>query len=274
MPLMEINQEKCISCSACIKDCPVKIIELSHSGIPYITQENEEKCMKCQHCLAICPTAALSIDGKHPDASVSMTKIPDQTQMDALIRNRRSVRQFKKTDISKERFETLYKAAANAPTGKNTRTVQLHVIDNREDIEKFADKIFTHIEQMEKEGKLTGGNEFFAVLAKGYRKGNDVVFRGAPALVVTSAPKSGPTPMADGFISLSYMELMAYSMGLGAVWVGFLMYIFNLAPELTKLLNIPEDHVISYSMLFGEPAVRYPRGVQRDDIQINKVKFD
>jgi nitroreductase/NAD-dependent dihydropyrimidine dehydrogenase PreA subunit len=274
MSILELNTEKCIGCKACAIDCPIKIIDMSTDNLPYIIEENEEKCMGCQHCMTICPTAALTILGKHPDASIPANEIANASQMDALIRNRRSVRQFKQNDVSKEKLDQLIKAAANAPTGKNTRTVNLHVIDSREQLNKFADKIFSHIEQMDAEGKLTGGNEFYATLARGYRQGTDVVFRGAPHVVVASAPKSGPTPLADGFIALSYMELMAYSMGLGAVWVGFLMYIFNLAPELTKLLNIPEDHEIAYALLLGEPSIKYHRGVQRDEIEVNRVTFD
>jgi len=270
--LIEIDEIKCIGCSACVKDCPITIIEMGRDGLPFIKPANEEKCMKCQHCLAICPTAALSIEGKQPADSIPSMKMATPEQMEALIKNRRSVRHFKQNNLPTEKLDKLIQVSANAPTGKNTRSVSLHLIDDRAELEKFADKVFTHIEQMHTDGKLEDGN-FFLTLAKAYRKGTDIVFRGAPHLVVASAPKDGPSPTADCFITLSYMELMAYSMGIGTVWLGFLMYIFDLAPELKELLNIPEDHDLVYAMLLGDPAKKYPRGVQRDEISVNRVKF-
>jgi len=36
-------------------------------------------------------------------------------------------------------------------------------------------------------------------------------------------------------------------------------------PELKPLIGIPADHPYYYAMLFGVPAIRYARTVQRDD---------
>jgi nitroreductase/NAD-dependent dihydropyrimidine dehydrogenase PreA subunit len=268
----KIDGEKCTKCGQCVKDCPIKIIEMT-DGLPFIKEEREKHCMKCQHCVAVCPTAALSILGVSPDDCVDRKLCATEEALDALIRNRRSVRQFKKKDVAQEKLEKLFRTAANAPTGKNTRTVQLHVIDNMADMDAFREKVIAHLEKLDAEGKLKGGWEFFSSVVRAFRNGQDLVFRGAPHLVVASLPEDGPCPDADGMITLSYLELMASAMGLGTVWLGFLMYIFQLAPEIKGLLNIPEGHKVAYAMLVGEPSVKYYRGVVRDEITVNRVSF-
>ena len=38
-------------------------------------------------------------------------------------------------------------------------------------------------------------------------------------------------------------------------------------------LGIPEDHHIGYMMVFGKPAIKYHRTVQRGDAQVNRVTW-
>lgn len=270
----KIEEEKCIKCGACVKDCPVTIIFMEEDGFPYIPSEKEKNCMGCQHCLAICPTAALSILGVNPDDCVQTSEKATAESVDALIRSRRTVRQYKKKNVAPEKLQKLYKAAANAPTGKNTRTVNLIVIDDIAEMDKFREKAISLIEDKDKRGALGENWSFFASVAKAYRNGTDIIFRGAPHLVVATLPKDGPCPEADGMIVLSYMELAASSMGLGTVWLGFLMYLLQAVPEVKELLNVPEGHMIAYPLLIGEPSVKYHRGVIRDEIGITRVTFD
>jgi len=269
----KVDEKTCTKCGLCVKDCPAVIIKMEDGGLPFIKAEDETKCYKCQHCLAVCPTASISILGVKPEDCIPAGEKPSPDKVEALIRNRRTVRSYKDENVDPEKLSYLFKVAANAPTGKNDRQTTLHVIDNKEEMNKFREKVYSTIEKMDSEGKLTGEYSFFGTVAKMYRGGNDIVFRGAPHLVVSSAPKTAASPVADGFIVLSYIELMASSMGLGTVWLGFLMYIFSFAPELKKELNIPEDHDISYPMLIGEPSVKHQRGVVRDDIDIRKITF-
>jgi hypothetical protein len=49
--------------------------------------------------------------------------------------------------------------------------------------------------------------------------------------------------------------------------------IFVIETDMFKRLGIPEDHVKGYTLLFGLPAVRYHRTVQRDEAMINRVRL-
>lgn len=253
-------------------DCPAAIIAMGEDGIPCIAEADEKKCYKCQHCLAICPTAAVSIFGKLPENSAPYTKKANAEQMDALIRNRRTVRRFKKGDVAPEKIDLMLKAAANAPTGKNAREVEITLVDTTAVMDKVKDMIISKIEDRDKKGLLKGPEAAFATRAKLFRDGKDYIFRNAPHMMIAATPKTAPTPLADGFIALSYAELMADTLGVGVIWAGFVMHILHLCPEILPELGIDENtHELAYVILFGESAIKYPRGVQRDDITVKKI---
>ena len=103
-------------------------------------------------------------------------------------------------------------------------------------------------------------------------EGKDIIFRGAPHLLLTSAPKSSPCPVQDTHIALATFQLMAHARGVGTVWDGLFMMVLSLLPSLSGRLGIPDDHIPGYAMAFGEPAVEYHRTVQRGPAQVNVVK--
>jgi nitroreductase len=101
----------------------------------------------------------------------------------------------------------------------------------------------------------------------------DILFRGAPHLLIASAPTNCPTPEVDCVIALSYFELFAQSYGIGTVWDGLATSAFvDLVPQMRQRLGIPEDHQIGYVMAFGKPAVQYVRTVQHHTALIAKVQ--
>jgi hypothetical protein len=116
--------------------------------------------------------------------------------------------------------------------------------------------------------------EFFqAMVEDALKNGRDNIFRGAPHLLIVSAPKDSPSPEADCHIALSYFELLAAGMGLGALWSGLAKWALTMiVPELLQRLGVPDNHQVGYMMVFGHPAVTYHRTVQRSGNHINRVK--
>jgi len=95
----------------------------------------------------------------------------------------------------------------------------------------------------------------------------DVILRGAPHVLIVSAPPDVSTAREDLALALAYFELMAQSAGLGTCWCGMLKMVLKTLPDLKALIGVPPGHAY-YGMLFGVPAVRHRRTVQRDDAAV------
>lgn len=268
----KVDQEKCIQCGECERDCPYDIIELS-GDYPVIIADKEGQCIRCQHCLAVCSTGAISILGKDPEHSISLKdNMPSAEQMEVLIKARRSVRFYKKKPVEPEIIAHLLDVVAHCPTGVNNRQLLFTVIEDQGTMEKLRHETMEGIRKAVQDKSLPKRLEFFEGILNAWDSGKDIIFRGAPHLLVVSSPKDGPSPEADTVIALSYFELMASSMGLGTVWDGLAKWALTaILPQMTKRLGIPETHHIGYMMAFGQPAIKYHRTVQRGDAQVNRV---
>ncbi len=255
----KIAKEKCTQCGLCARDCPVLVINMDE-GYPGMTAEKAADCIKCQHCLAICPTAALSILDRQPeDSQLLKGNFPDPDQLETLIKGRRSVRQYRDENLEPELLQRLLDVAWHAPTGVNMRGVQFHVIDDKQALATFRGATYDGLARLIEAGQLSANRAIFADFVKLWQeKGVDILFRGAPHLLVATASRSCPTPREDCLIALSYFELFAQSLDVGTVWNGLAKWaIDELVPELKLRLGIPEDHLVGYVMAFGRPAVQY-----------------
>ena len=271
----EIDQDKCTHCGLCAKDCPVNIIDMQ-AGLPDISKENEAGCFKCQHCLAVCPSGALSILGKTPEQSTPLRgNLPAPRQLETLIKGRRSVRQYKDENLEPELLQRLLDVAWQAPTGHNARQVRFTVIDDKKTMARFREQAMTALMRVVREKQLPAGLEFFAEFVERWEKqGVDAIFRGAPHLIIATAPKDIASPLPDCLIALSYFELYAQAHGVGTVWDGLAKWAINdLAPELRQILGIPDDHLIGYAMAFGKPAIRYQRTVENGPANVMRVNI-
>jgi nitroreductase/NAD-dependent dihydropyrimidine dehydrogenase PreA subunit len=270
-----VDQETCTRCGQCAVDCLPGIITLD-GGYPAIAPGKEASCLECQHCLAVCPSGAVSIFGRNPEKSLLLAgKLPTPLMMETLIRGRRSVRQYRDENVAPELLRRLLDVSCHAPTGCNARQVLFTVVDDRDVMAALRRETMERLARLVSEGTLPSERAFYSDFVTAWeREGTDSIYRGAPHLVVASAPRDCPTPDADCLIALSYFELFAQSLGIGTVWVGLAYWAFTeLLPELCGKIGIPEDHKIGYMMAFGMPRVGYHRTVQRGPAKVAKVSW-
>lgn len=269
-----VNQDTCTRCGECVADCPSRVISLGEGGYPVIAQEKEASCYRCQHCLAICPTASVSILGRSPEESLQLAgTFPAPAQLEALVKGRRSVRRYREENVDAQLLTRLLETAWYAPTGVNSRQVRFTVVDDRERMAALRGEVLAGLSALVKGGALPEELSFFGdIVSQWEEHGVDVIFRGAPHLLIASAPQAVVSPLQDTMIALSYFDLLAQANGVGTVWAGLAKWaIADLVPETRRTLGIPEDHLIGYAMLFGPPAVRYPRSVQHAPAIIHRV---
>ncbi len=268
-----INEETCVKCGFCAKDCPFGIIKAEPEEFPVLL--DEKTCIRCQHCFAVCPTASLSILGKDPEEATQLRKnLPEKDQLITLIKGRRSVRQYKDENLPAELIDEMLDAVWHAPTGHNSQQSLLTVVDEKETVAKIRDEIYTKLKDVLKKDGLKNhpAGEYFAMAVQMRDElGVDIIFRGAPHILLISSPENGPSPVQDTHIALTTFDLLAPTMGVGTLWNGMLKWALGLFPEIKTKLGIPEDHLIGYSMIFGKPAIKYQRTTERSPARVNKV---
>lgn len=270
------NEERCIQCRKCVADCPVQCITMEKGDFPNILEE--DKCIRCQHCLAICPASAISIMGVDPDKSLELKyELPTAHSMETLIKGRRSTRRYKKQPLEADIIHKLLETAWHAPTGVNAQNVLFTATMSMNATEALGKEIYTKLEKVlveldpEKDDFQHG---YMRMAFNAYSEQDvDVILRGAPHILIASAPKTVPTPKEDCIIALNNFDLLAQSMGVGTLWNGLLTWCFtDFFPDLATKLGVPEDHEIGYCMAFGRPVMQYHRTVQRVPAKMNLVE--
>ncbi len=271
----KISESDCSKCGMCAGECPVGIIEMNE--YPAIAEDKEAQCVECQHCMAVCPKGALSILDKDPADSIKNTKnLPDPSAMQEMVKMRRATRKYKKENVDKELINDLLETASYAPTAHNANAVQFTVVDNLETMIKFKEMVFNSLKDIKGADSSDPKMGYINQISMLWENmGMDLVFHNAPHIVIASVPQNNLMPKEDGMIALSYFELLANSNGLGTLWAGMIKTVIDeINPEIKKILGIPEDHMIAYSMLFGKPAVKYARSIQSEGVNINPVQLN
>ena len=265
----KVDKEKCIHCGLCEKDCIGHVLGFDKDGFPIVI--NEKACIACQHCLSVCPTSAISVFDKNPDESGQIySQNPDMILN--LIKSRRSQRLYKNENLSEEKIQKLKEMLKWIPTGCNYHKLHFSFIDDLEVMNEFRDHVNSKIVSALTEKHVKAVIEKFSPFANAFINGEDIIFRGAPHLLVVANPVKAPCAKEDVIIALSYFELYANSLGLGTCWCGFGEIAMKLFPELSEYLEIPEGYQAGYVMLFGEKDVNYARTTQPSEVSVVSAK--
>ncbi|MGB3210843.1 MAG: nitroreductase family protein [Desulforhopalus sp.] len=270
-----IDVETCIGCGQCSTDCPAMIIGME-TGIPNIAGELEQFCIRCMHCVAICSEGSVSILGysPHEGAQLPSDKMPKPEQVEMLIKGRRSMRNYRDENVDSSIIEKLLEVTGHAPSGHNDRELLYTLVDDKGTVYDLREEAFAGLEELVKDGNLPEGMEMFVDIMDAWKtSGTDILFRGAPHLLIVSALKESASPLHDSIIALTTFELYARSQGVGTIWNGLAtLAITELVPSLKKRLGIPDDHQIGYVMGFGYPAIQYERTVNRGMPRVNRIR--
>ena len=266
MKTITIDKEKCIRCGLCISDCLSSCIEFDEDNFPQM--KAEERCISCQHCLAICPTGALSFNEKHPENS----QAADYNDILGLIKSRRSVRQYTEEEISEETFSKLKEMLPFIPTGCNSHSLHFSIVEKKSAMDIIRNRVNELLIKTMSYKALAPIVNKFSKYKDAFINGEDVIFRGAPHMVVVSSPITAPCATVDPIIALSYFELYAQHLGLGTCWCGFAQVCLKIFPEICEMLEIPSGYKPVYVMLLGIPAVKYQRTVQPEPYKIAEIK--
>lgn len=265
--MITIDQDKCIGCGLCARDCLPRAIEIVDGKARFLADHN---CMRCGHCEAICPRNAVTLDGIDRSEIVNLRDINHELDADVFLnhmRTRRTIRSFKTTPVTKDVIERLLDTGRFSPTGGNRQNVAYHVFT--ETIGELRDRIIAELKSMGEEETSTGKPsswypEFWVETAKEYEAtGRDSIFFNAPAVIAVSSD----VPQAACLAS-AHMETMANALGLGVLYSGFSVRAINHSAELQSFLKLKEGYAVWCVLVLGHPAVKYQRTVSRNPADV------
>lgn len=246
-----INEEKCIGCGMCVKDCVSGIITLVEGKAVV----GEHGCIKCGHCEAVCPRNAVEVTG-FEDTVEEMEQVrldPDQL-LDA-IKTRRTVRQFTDQDVTRKMVEQILEAGRMAPTGGNgQRTSYVVLRKKKAACEKLAVETF---QKLIKIGKLA------IPFLKNMEIDEHFFFKKAPLVIVIFG-----TDKVSASLAAENMAFMAEAQGLGVLYSGFFTMCVNTSGKIRKIMGIPKKPKAVTTLVIGYPAVKYHRTVHRNPLNV------
>lgn len=227
---------------------------------------NEEKCVGCGVCVKVCP-GAIEVLGKKPEDSLPVPDIPEAERViNELIANRHSCRRYQNRNVDSAIIKDMLRRLGNAPNGGNKQQVEFTLLDDSEQMHVFRNLAYKEMERLAEKGIYPEGFDKSSYEDMKDREKNvrpDMLFCGAPHLLIPHAPAGAGEAERDTIIAGTYFELLCASRGLGCVMLTFPLGALNRMPEIKKLLQIPENHYIGMLIGFGYPEIRYARGTQR-----------
>ena len=268
MSLFKIDQEKCKRDGICIRECPTKVIAFTnHDKFPTPVENAEEYCLNCGHCVAVCPHSALTLNNEILDKYhlIQRDLLPGLESIKQFLTSRRSIRKYQEKAVSHDLLAELIDLGRFAPTGSNKQQVYWRVFEDTAQIHHLSALVIEWVKLMVKKIPDPSAAKRMERLVSSWEKGEDRIVHGAPHLIVTHSPTNQPSAPSDCVIALTYLELYAFSKGLGTCWAGYLTSAANAYAPLTQALGIPKGHKCYGAVMLGYPQYKYNRIPNRNN---------
>ena len=263
--MVTIDRDACIGCGKCVKDCFPQEIVIEDGKARLLGRF----CIECGHCYAVCPVNAVNMEGyedekNYPIADLDWKMDPDKYLN--FIRVTRTVRQFKKDKVSREDIVKMLDAARYSPTGGNLQDVRYIVFQDETDQlrRKSIERLYELADPILANPDDPGRNlKKYAMLweemyEKYNKTGEDRLFYGGNTVICTVT--TNPTP---GILTAVRIEEMAYALGLGVCYCGFLGRAVNDSQELREFAGLKPGEQLTACIVVGKPDIEYMRTVPR-----------
>jgi nitroreductase/NAD-dependent dihydropyrimidine dehydrogenase PreA subunit len=260
-----VDKAKCKRDAFCVEECPGLLIQIPENGFPEIRAGFEDGCVECGHCVAACPHDALSHKKVRIEDSpkiIEELKI-SMRQAEQFLRSRRSIRAYQAKPVDRNTIRKLIEIARYAPTSGNSQLVEWLVLTDRTKIKHIAAMTVDFARQIMRDPRMVAAAPYLGQMVARWDAGVDTILRDAPAIVIASAPEEAINGLGDVVLALSYLDLMAPTLGLGTCWAGLLYGAMLHDPSIKSAVGVPANHPHAYPIMLGYPDANYYRLPER-----------
>ena len=295
MEAIQINKTTCKGCGTCGDVCPRHILEVEvtvKNRYAVVSRERSQLCMRCGQCAAVCPTNSIKVSGlKREEFDRVRPLVMSDEQLLVLMKQRRSIRRYKKKPVTREVLERIVEAVHLAPTGTGSRTTGIIIIDTSDKLMALSDIVYQQYERLEKAlgnsiGRLVvrqragkkGLNNLQSFVMPGmrwyikwYRDGmSDEIRRDCPALMLFHSPVNEPMGEENCVIAATHAIFMAQVLGVGTCRNDLIPPICNRSHQIRELIGLPNDREVYSGLTLGYSKYKYIRTVPR---QVAEVRY-
>ena len=286
--LITVDLDRCTLCNACVNDCVARLFYIESDTL-HIVDEFEERCILCGHCVAVCPVDVVKLkvyDTKSTDEIFKTEDLPDFQSFYNLVLNRRSIRQFKDNAVPKELIEKLLDLARFSPTGSNSENVYYTVIKDKKTVAKISNYITIKVKRFAETLEDPKGKEILKAsmskeefnlaienlprtkaILKTIESGVDFWCWDGELIFIHGDLTIGGIS-TNSALSAAHIMLAAETLGLGTCSLGYLTFHANQSETIKKMINLPENHEVGYSLTIGYPKVKYKRVPPRKPLRV------
>lgn len=282
--LVEADPEKCIGCGLCIENCVFKCLEMGGNDVPI--KRSDHICFSCFNCIVACPEGALSIietfniKGSFFDTGFPHFKLPlepkdaegkptEWTEVERLIMNRRSVRNFSEKPVPEPFIRRVLEAGRFAPSAGNHQPWKFVVVTDKELISQLNEACSAVVtglheackndEEVMKLLKTTPIGVFDPRVQQGItcvaRKELRPYLNNAPVVIFIGGNKKMSNPEMHAGICGMNMNLVANALGLGVCWSNFGAFV-NFIPEILLKLGFDDQWTVQTTLCIGYPKFK------------------
>jgi nitroreductase/NAD-dependent dihydropyrimidine dehydrogenase PreA subunit len=284
----EVDLKICTKCGACTRACSLRLYYFRDDNL-FVRRSTDLLCMECGHCFGVCPVNAIKLK-RYPNEEIieisENFEIPSYKVLMNLIKFRRSVRQFKQEPVPEDLWNKIIEVGRYSPTGHNDQSVHFTIVREPELLKKFSDVITQQYKELTPifkdrtkwrefkssvprenlmiiEGILQG----FSDMLKGMERGEEF-WRWNGELIIIHAPKRTYTLNHDCSLAANNIMLAAAALGLGTCSLGFATVSINQFENVAKVVQLPKNHLVGYTLAVGFPRVKYYRIPPRQPAKI------
>jgi len=285
--VIKVDLENCTLCKACVNDCVARLFYIKSNEL-HIVDNFENLCILCGHCVAICPANVIKLKDYESEFIMNIPKngsISNFESFHNLTLKRRSIRQFKDKPIPKEVLMLILELARYSPTESNTENVYYTIIQNKEMVTKISNYITEKVKKFVETLEDSKGRELLRAsmlkeefnlaidnlpITKGMlriiKSGIDFWCWGAELIFIHGNSTIGGIP-TNSALAAAHIMLSAETLGLGTCSLGYLTFHANKSETIKKMINLPKNHEIGYSLAIGYPKVKYKKVPPRKQLR-------